>query len=286
MKGGKMAASNALRESVYRAYLEFFDVAERKRRWHPLNDIPWEKLDRSRIGEEDAIRVETFCGVELYVPDYTQNGFLLTRTSFGHAWFEANWGYEESKHGLVFREYLTRSGLRTEEEITRFEDKIFSKVWTLPFPTVRQMNAYGALQESATFLIYKAQREAAVKAGNEVLERIYYFVSRDEAAHLGFYRKVLQLEMEEDREGTIADLALVVSQFQMPGVKLIPDYEKRLAVEGVGISSEHFLLEGIFPLLKSLGTDRRELIQALRKSRSQAKTVEGSREAMAAASGG
>ena len=147
-----MAASNRLREGVYRAYLEFFDVAERKRRWHPLNDIPWEKVDRSRIGEDDAIRVETFCGVELYVPDYTANGLHLTRRSFGHAWFEASWGYEESKHGLVFREYLVRSGLRTEEQVQQFEDQIFSKVWTLPFPTIRQMNAYGALQEAATYL--------------------------------------------------------------------------------------------------------------------------------------
>jgi acyl-[acyl-carrier-protein] desaturase len=278
-----MGAPAALRERVYRAYMEFFDTAERKRRWHPLDDIPWEKIDRSKIGEDDAIRVETFCGVELYVPDYTANGFHLVRTSFGHAWFEANWGYEESKHGLAFREYLIRSGLRTEEEYARFEDQIFSKVWQLPFGTVRQMNAYGALQESATYLIYRAQREAAQREGNEVLERIFYFVSRDEAAHLGFYRRVLELEMAEDREGTVADLAHVVSHFQMPGVKLIPEYEKRLAVAGVGISSDHFLQEGIFPLLKSLGTSRRELVRALLKARAERAETAGARAEAAAA---
>jgi acyl-[acyl-carrier-protein] desaturase len=281
-----MAASDKMREGVYRAYLEFFDVAERKRRWHPLNDIPWEKVDRSRIGEDDAIRVETFCGVELYVPDYTANGFHLTRRSFGLGWFEASWGYEESKHGLVFREYLVRSGLRTEEQVQQFEDQIFSKVWTLPFPTVRQMNAYGALQESATYLIYRAQRQAAIERGDEVLEKMFYFVGRDEAAHLGFYRQVLELEMAEDREGTIADLAHVVSQFQMPGVKLIPEYEKRMQVPGVGISSEHFLQQGIFPLLKALGTSRRELVHALHQSKERARRTDEAPEPVTAGGAG
>lgn len=276
-----MAASEKMREGVYRAYLEFFDVAERKRRWHPLNDIPWEKVDRSRIGEEDAIRVETFCGVELYVPDYTANGLHLTRRSFGLAWFEASWGFEESKHGLVFREYLVRSGLRTEEQVQAFEDQIFSKVWTLPYPNIRQMNAYGALQEAATYLIYRAQRQAAIERGDEVLEKMFHFVGRDEAAHLGFYRQVLELEMAEDREGTIADLAHVVSRFEMPGVKLIPEWEKRMAVPGVAISSEHFLQAGVFPLLKSVGTSRRELVHALQRSKERAKPADGAEEPVA-----
>lgn len=256
-----------MREQVYRAYHEFFDTAERKRRWHPFHDLAWEKMDRSKNTEQDAICIETFCGVELYVPDYTANGFRLTRDSFGHGWFNANWGYEESKHGLAFREYLIQSGLRTQEQYDAFEDKIFSVVWTLPFPTLRQVNCYGALQESATYLIYHAQKEKAKRNGNELLEQVYFFISRDEAAHLGFYRKILQLEMAEDRDGTIDDLAHVVSHFQMPGVEVIPEYQDRLGVEGVGITSNHFLSQGIFPLLKSLGTTRSELVRSVRKQR-------------------
>jgi acyl-[acyl-carrier-protein] desaturase len=256
-----------MREQVYRAYHEFFDAAERKRRWHPFHDLPWEKMDRSKNTEQDAVCIETFCGVELYVPDYTANGFRLTRDSFGHGWFQANWGYEESKHSLAFREYLIQSGLRTQEQYDAFEDKIFSVVWTLPFQTRRQMNCYGALQESATYLIYQAQKEKAKKKGNELLEQMYFFISRDEAAHMGFYRKILQLEMAEDRDGTIDDLAHVVSHFAMPGVEVIPEYHDRLAIEGVGITSDHFLLHGIFPLLKALGTTRSELVRSVRKQR-------------------
>jgi acyl-[acyl-carrier-protein] desaturase len=264
-----MTATLTHREKMYRAYMEFFDVAERKRRWNPFNDIPWDKLDPSQNTEEKAICAETFCGVELYVPDYTANAFNLTRQIFGLAWFAACWGYEESKHGLTFREYLVRSGLRTEEQYAEFEQKIFAKVWNLPFHTPRQMSCYGALQESAAFLIYRVQLEKAKQEGDEVLEKIYYYISKDEAAHMGFYIKVLQFAMEEDREGTLADLAHVIYHFEMPGVGLIPEYEKRLAVEGVGITSQQFLQKGIFPLLKAVGTSRREMVRMLHQKKNQ-----------------
>jgi acyl-[acyl-carrier-protein] desaturase len=262
-----MSVSMAFRDSVYRAYMEFFDSAERKRRWNPLRDIPWEKLPQNPSTEDDAICAETFCGVELYVPDYTANGFNLTRTIFGQAWFQANWGYEESKHALTFREYLVQSGLRTAEQYEAFEQKVTAKVWNLPFRTRREMACYGALQEAATYLIYRQQHDLARKRGNEVLEKIYFYISRDEAAHMGFYRQVLGLEMAEDHDGTVSDLAHVVFNFQMPGVGLIPEYEDRLMTSGVGISRQEFLEHGIFPTLKKLGTDRAELLLALRKRR-------------------
>ncbi len=37
-----MTASPAFREKMYRAYLDFFVSAERKRCWHIFDDIPWE----------------------------------------------------------------------------------------------------------------------------------------------------------------------------------------------------------------------------------------------------
>lgn len=269
-----MAVSLIHREKMYRAYMEFFDIAERKRRWHPINDIPWEKLDPSKNTEEKAIRAETFCGIELYVPDYTANGFNVTRSIFGQAWFHINWGYEESKHGLIFREYLIRSGLRTLEQYAEFEQKIFTKVWNLPFHTRRQMTCYGALQESAAFLIYREQLKKARQEGDEVLEKIYFYVSRDEGAHMGFYIKVLQLELEDDREGTLEDLAHVIYHFQMPGVGLIPEYNKHLGVDGVQITSQQFLQRGIFPLLKAVGSSRREMVRMLHKKKSQVSKVD------------
>ena len=76
---------------------------------------------------------------------------------------------------------------------------------------------------------------------------------------LGFYRAMARIEMEEDRVGTIADLAFVVARFQMPGDGLIPNYQERLRESGAGISSRQFVEHALFPTLKVLGATRAEL---------------------------
>jgi len=254
-----MDESSIIRDKMYDAYLEFFEVAERKRRWNIFDDVPWDQLDRSLNSERKATRIETYCAEEFYLPDYTAGGVQLSRQIFGAAWFQACWSYEESKHGLVFREYLTRSGMRSASQFARFEDSVFAVKWKLPFATRRQMACYGALQEAATYLAYKAQKDQAISEGDKVLEAIFTFVSRDEAAHAGFYRAMARIELEADRAGTIADLAFVVAHFQMPGEGLIPHYRERLRDSGAGISTRHFVERALLPMLKMLGTNRAEL---------------------------
>jgi len=259
-----MGFSPATREKMYHLYLDFFEVAERKRRWNIFQDIPWEKLDVSKNNDRKAMCVETFCAEEFYLPDYSLGGIGLSRSVFGASWFQACWSYEESKHGLVFREYLSRSGLRSEAQLAALEDTVVANKWELPFETSRQMACYSALQEAATYLAYKAQKDLAGIEGNRVLEAIFTYVSRDEAAHAGFYRAMIELEMAEDRLGTVKDLAYVVSRFRMPGDGLIPDYQKRLHTTGAGISTRLFVQHGLFPILKTLGTSSAELKHALR----------------------
>lgn len=264
-----MAVSRARKQKMYRAYMEFFEIAEKKRRWNIWDDIPWNKLNPELNDESDAVRVETFCGVELYVPDYTAQGFNFARDIFGQAWFAANWGYEESKHALVFREYLIRSGLRTEDQYLDYEEQILSKVWLSPAASMRQTAIYGAFQEIATYHIYHQQYQKALRDGNEVLARIVHYVSRDEAAHCGFYRKVVAMDMEDDPQGTMEDLAMIVSNFQMPGALLIPDYETRVLTEGVGLTKEQFMMHAIFPTLRQFGTTRGELVKVMRARRAR-----------------
>jgi acyl-[acyl-carrier-protein] desaturase len=258
-----MNDSSAMRGKIYDAYLEFFEVAERKRRWNVFDDVPWGELNPALNSERKATRIETYCAEEFYLPDYTVGGIEVTRQIFGAAWFQACWSYEESKHGLVFREYLTRSGMRSTEQFERFEDDIFANKWTLPFTTRRQMVCYGALQEAATYTAYKAQKDLAIVEGDKVLEAIFTFVSRDEAAHAGFYRAMARIEIDEDRAGTLADLALVVAGFQMPGEGLIPNYSNRLRDSGAGISARQFVQHALLPTLKMLGTNRAELKAAM-----------------------
>jgi acyl-[acyl-carrier protein] desaturase len=280
-----MAISQRMRDRLYQSYLEFVQTAERKRHWSVFDDIPWDRLDPVHNSELSAVRIETYCAEEMYLPDYTRNGIELTRSMFGTAWFQACWSYEESKHALVFREYLTRSGMRTEAGVAALEADVFSRTWQLPFKTRREMACYGALQESATYLAYRAQREKAQAAGDLVLETIFANVSRDEAAHAGFYRSVVQAELAEDREGTIYDLAGVIAGFKMPGDGLIPDYQQRLKSSGAGISTRTFVQRGLLPTLKILGTTRAELKSAMAKHAEAAITPVAIAHAAAAAAG-
>jgi acyl-[acyl-carrier-protein] desaturase len=249
-------------DSVYRIYLDFLETAEKKRHWSVFDDIPWDKLNVSKATEIDAQRIEIFCSEELYVPDYSCKALELSRSIFGAAWFQTRWAYEESKHGLVFREYLNRSGLRSETEIEALAADVFSKIWTLPYETPRQMACFGALQEGATYLAYRAQKECARCAGNQVLEAIFHFVGRDEAAHGGFYRAMIETELSKDHQGTVADLANVLCTFKMPGDGLIPNYRQRLQMSGAGVSPRVFLEHVVRPLLSGLRISRHEFKQA------------------------
>jgi acyl-[acyl-carrier protein] desaturase len=254
------------REKFYRLYLDFLETAENKRRWSIFDDIPWEQIEVSKPTETTGQCIELFCSEELYIPDYSSNGIALVRSMFGMAWFQSCWAFEESKHGLVFREYLIRSGLLSQAEFAALEASVFANVWKLPFETPRQMACYGALQEGATYTAYKAQKDRARSRGDQVLERIFFYVGRDEAAHGGFYRAIIELELSEDRGGTIADLAYVLSNFKMPGDGLIPNYRQRLQTSGAGISSRVFLQHVVWPLLTTLKISREEVKLALRRA--------------------
>ena len=259
-----------MRDQVYRVYLDFLETAEKKRHWNVFTDVPWDKLDPDKATADVGQCVEIFCTEELYVPDYTSRGLDLSRAVFGTAWFQTCWAFEESRHGLAFREYLTRSGLRSPAQFEALETETFSRHWQLPFQTPRQMACYGALQEGATFTAYNLQRNKARCLNDGVLEAIFFYVGRDEAAHAGFYRSMIQLELCRDRAETIDDLAYVLANFKMPGDGLIPDYRARLQSSGAGISARAFLERVLWPLLSTVEISRDEMKVALKKQAAHA----------------
>ena len=247
------------KEKFYRAYMDFFETAERKRRWNMFEDIPWDQLSPETNTEQRAIRIETYCAEEMYLPDYNIAGAEMARGVFGLAWFQTAWSLEESRHGLVLKEYLLRSGLRSPKQIDKLETDVFARSWKIPFATRRQMSCYGAIQEAATYLAYRAQKDRAELENDKPLAAIFFFLSRDEAAHAGFYREMIALEMAEDRAGTLCDLAYVIANFKMPGDGLIPNYLESLRIGGGGISPRVFFTRAILPILRQLGTSRNEL---------------------------
>ena len=71
--------------------------------------------------------------------------------------------------------------------------------------------------------------------------------------------------LDEDREGTLADMAHVFANFEMPGVGLVPDYDARiLKMREAGIDRGVFIQKVYMPILKFLGVNRHEMLTAQR----------------------
>ncbi len=254
-------SSNAAFENgFYQLYLEFFNRAEEERRWNVQKDIPWDKCNPA-VSDNIALIVESFCAVELFLPDYTSKILQLIRKSRGRAWFQANWGYEESKHSLVLEEWLVRSGKRTPQDISAFADTVLANEWTLPFQSPRQMMVYTVFQELSTGLNYKNLRRKAIEQGDGALSTALSFVARDESAHYHFFQDGVKLYLKADRDGTLRDIQHVLENFRMPAQDLIPNWEVRgKTIIGEKIFSDRIFYKDIMrPVLAVLGTSRDEL---------------------------
>ena len=57
------------RAKIWQVYRDCFDVAEKKRRWNVRDDIPWDQCNPA-LDPVVADVVQTFCMVELFLPDY------------------------------------------------------------------------------------------------------------------------------------------------------------------------------------------------------------------------
>lgn len=250
-------------EIFYENFLKYFKNAEDRRRWNIHRDIPWEKVSHS-ASELTASIVESFSAVEMYLPDYTHKIMELVRRSRGRAWFQANWGFEESKHSMVLEEWLLRSGKRTEEQVREFENQLLGAEWQLPFETARQMIIYTMIQEMATGLNYTNLRRRAEEEGDKALSRVLTWVSSDESAHYNFFRKGVKTYLELEPEETVADIKYVFEQFAMPAHALIPNWEERgKDIEEAGIYGPKMYLGKIRrPILEDLGISRQQLKDA------------------------
>ena len=251
-----------LERPLWTIYRDFFDTAEKKRRWRIREDIPWNECNPN-LDPAIADVVETFCCVELYLPDYVSKVLPLVRNSMGRTWFYANWGYEESKHSLVLGDWLLRSGHRSEEHMADMEKRVFEREWNLPQENPIGMLAYAMVQEHATFINYRnLKQRVQAKGGDPALERILSLVSIDEAAHFGLFKSFFMLFMECDRELALSGLRPVLNQFQMPAIHdLLDESAKRIArVRELEIFNEEIFFRDIYNhFLTTLGVTKAEM---------------------------
>ena len=218
--------SKIIEDTMIKMYLKFFEVAEDRRRWNLFKDIPWEDVN-TNASEMLGDFVEQFCGVELYLPDYTSKLTRMLRHSRGRSWFLANWGYEESKHSLTLEKWLVLSGKRSEESVRDFSDVVLEGAWDPPFSEPRQIMIYGMIQELATHVNYKRLRDMSQREGDQALAAALRFISIDEMSHFGFYRDVVKVYLALDEDNTLADLAFVFKNFVMPAQRVVPMAEER-----------------------------------------------------------
>ena len=251
-----------LERSLLDLYRAFFDKAERKRRWRVTDDIPWNECNPN-LAPVIADVVESFCAVELFLPDYIGKILPVVRRSKGRTWFYANWGYEESKHSLALGDWLLKSGHRSEEYMADLEHRVFENEWNLPQDSHLGMLAYAMVQEQATFLNYRNLRQRMrAMGGDPALDKLLGFVSIDEAAHHDFFKEAFQLFLEVDREASIAALRRVIEEFQMPAIHdLLDNSAHRIAqIRDLEIFNEDiFYRDVMFALAADLKISKRDI---------------------------
>lgn len=261
----------ALERAMWRLFREFFDLAEKKRRWNVAEDIPWNECNPA-LQPVVADIVETFCAVELYLPDYSSKILPKVRHCKSRAWFYANWGYEESKHSLALGDWLRKSGSRSEEYMEDLEGKVFAREWNLPHDDHLAMLAYAMVQEEATFLNYRNLRSRLEALGGDpALDKMLSYLAIDEKAHHRFFRDCLQIYLEYDRPAVLEQLRRVMHNFNMPAINdLLDDSRNRLAAitELDLFSPDIYYREVYLPILNSLGITRQEMRSPFKEKKS------------------
>jgi acyl-[acyl-carrier-protein] desaturase len=245
---------------MYRLYRDFFRRAERKRRWSVDDDIPWDQVNL-HMDPAVADVVESFCAVELYLPDYVSKALPMIRANRGWAWFHANWGYEESKHSLALSDWLLHSGSRTESQLAELESQVFAREWQLPLDSASGLLIYAMVQELATWVHYRNLKRRVDERGDPALSHLLGLISVDERAHHSFYAHVVRLFLQLDRKETLEQLRRVLLTFSMPATDLLADSRQRVeCVKQLGIFEEEIFLHEVHqPVLARLGVKHREL---------------------------
>ena len=260
-------------KKIYSIYLDWFQDAERDRRWNFIKDIPWNKTTRGNIPEELVSIVETFTGIELVLPDYITEMLHFHRKTRGMSWYIANWGYEESKHSLALEKWLIDSGSRTEDQLTDFQKEIFQGEYITHCRSARHAAVYTMIQELATCMSYVKLEKKISAYEDDALSKSLYFIFRDEMAHHKFNAEIVKIHMELDREGTLKEIINEFRNFTMPSTNLIPFWkEKDKIIRDQDVMNQEIFVDTIFtPILKSLEISKKEWKKLSREMSEKAK---------------
>ena len=253
--------TSELAAALWRLYRDYFDKAERRRRWSIETDIPWLQCNKV-LASGIADVVESFCAVELYLPDYLMRALPSSRPSRARTWFYANWGYEESKHSLALGDWLVKAGMRTEEQMADLEGLVFADLWQIPYDSHVALLAYAMVQERATGLNYRnLRRRAQERGGDPALEQILMLVAVDEQAHYTFFLEAIRYISSMIARARSSTLRQVMNVFVMPAIYTMVEGRQRVArVKEIEIFNDNLYYQEVYlPILEALGVSRSEM---------------------------
>ena len=249
-------------KKIYLLFRDYFDRAEKKRRWSIRDDIPWDQCNPS-LNPAIADVVETFCAVETVPARLPEQADPA--------------GARQPRPGLDAGQLGLR-GVEALDGLRRLAAAVAAcaatsrwPTWkrpssrtsgSLPYDNARAMVCYTMVQELATWLHYHNLRQhLAAEGGDAALDRALQLVAIDERAHYDFFRRLVALYLEDDREGTLEQLRRVVNTFAMPAVHMLADSRKRTAGgEGpADLRRGHLLLPGLRAGRLALGLTKADL---------------------------
>jgi acyl-[acyl-carrier-protein] desaturase len=275
------ARQRAADKECYQHFIEYFGKAMQTRRWSPWHDLPLKEMQEygQRLSPETINLIEGYLGVEEYVGDYVAEGLEMFHNNRNRRNLQLQWGSEELKHGVSWELVLLHSGVRTEEQLEAYFDKVHQHRWTMKShpggDTPLGVTVYAMVQERATFFNYQEtkarireeyglprdptpeERQRGFEVGAAEGFRI---VGVDEIAHHGIFLKIVLTHLKYLPEKALDVMQQVFQGFQMPSLRLIPNarnFIRAVAKTGLHTAEKHmnFIHN---PILKSLGLEDNE----------------------------
>lgn len=279
------ARERAVADEVKLAYIEYFRKAVKVRNWIPWDDLPLKEMsERGHLLSEDTVTlIQSFLGVEDYVGDYVLDGLNIVHGRRERRNLQLQWGAEESKHAESWELVLLHSGVRTQEQLDAYRDKVAEHHWTMGenhpgFDTPLGLAVYAMVQERATFFNYDELRkrirleyglpeqttEEERKRGKQIgAAAAFKIVSIDEIAHHGMFLRVVDIHKKYFPHETLDMIFRVLNGFNMPALYILPDQEEmKAALERTKLYTP--LKHGrsvANPVLDALGFDNKRALE-------------------------
>ncbi len=169
-------------------YPELFKSLEQAR-WSMADDVPWDRFERDKLSEEQALTIKMNAITEWSALPATEMFLRDNRDDSDFSAFMSIWFYEEQKHALVLMEYLRRF----QPELVPTQDELHAVRFVFdPAPPLETLMLHFCGEVRLT----QWYRKAAAWHTEPVIQHIYDLISRDEARHGGAYLKYMKRAIE------------------------------------------------------------------------------------------